>query len=433
MATEFKFPDIGEGIIEGEIVKWLVKEGDVIKADQTIVQVETDKSVADIPSPVGGTVLKINFKEGDTIKVGEVLVVIGDSGEKVESKEEKKEEITPKAKEKNPVEKAETPNEKIEKIIKQPQSETMSGLDASEKVLASPAVRKLARGLKIDLSKVQGSGENGIVLKKDIESHEPDVHERIQKKAAVPQQIVQVKKKYDQFGYLERVPLKGIRKTIAINMMKSLEGSAQVTAMEDIDMSKLWSLRGREKEVWEKRGVKLTFLSFIVKAVIAALKENPILNSTLEGDEILIKKYFNIGVAVETDVGLMVPVIKIAESKTIIQIAKEIVELAKKAAERKLDVMDMKGGTFTITNYGSIGGTYGTPVLNPGEASILGLGRIFDRAVFDEKTGKVKNIKVLPVSMTFDHRILDGAQAARFLESLKKFLEDPDHLLLELK
>ncbi len=417
MATEFRLPDIGEGLEEGEIVKWLVAEGDEVKSDQNIVQVETDKAVADLPAPVSGKILKINFKEGDTVKVGQVLCVIGEAGEKVSTKNAEK----PKAK-------AEPKEEVV--IDEKPHSEAVKGEAQTGKVLASPVVRKLAREMKIDLTTVKGSGEQGQILKSDLEQTRPDLDQEMEAKAAVPQQTLQVKKKFDSFGYIERVPLKGIRKSIAQNMMKSLEGSAQVTAMEDIDVTKLWEIREREKRHFAIEGVKLTFLPFVIKAIIAALKENPILNSSIEGEEIIIKKYFNIGIATETDVGLMVPVIKIADSKSIVDLAKEIVSLAERAKNRTIDVMDMKGGTFTITNYGSIGGTYGTPVINPPEAAILGVGRIFDRVVMEKK--KLRNAKILPVSVTFDHRILDGAQAARFLESLRSFLEDPDHLFKEL-
>lgn len=384
------------------------------------MQIETDKAVVDIPAPKSGTILKINFKEGDTVKVGETLVVIGDKGEKVSKiiREVKKEKSVVKKLEK----------EKSE-VLEVQHSDHMKGEQQTQKVLASPAIRKLAFDKGIDLLKVKGSGEDGKILKKDLEIFAKKKDFEIKKE--VPQQIIQVKRKYDEYGYLERIPLKGIRKIIAENMVKSLENSAQVTAMEDINVSKLWRIREYEKRNLEKQNIKLTFLPFIIKAVIAALKENPLLNSSIEGEEILIKKYYNIGVAVETEVGLMVPVIKKAEDKNIIQIAKEISELAEKARTRKIDLMDLKGGTFTITNYGSIGGTYGTPILNLGEAGILGLGRIFERVV--SVNGRFKVVKVLPVSLTFDHRILDGAQAARFLESLKLFLEDPDHLLLELK
>lgn len=400
---EFKFPDVGEGISEGEIVKWIVKVGDFVKADENIVQVETDKAVADLPSPISGKLLKINFKEGETVKVGEVLCVIGGESDKVKSVKKIKEKVV-----------------KEEREIKH--SEVMQGVAQTGKVLASPVVRKLARNLKVDLSKIKGSGESGKILRKDLDSGNG------KEKKEVPQQTIKIKKKYDEYGYVERIPLKGIRKTIAENMLKSQSEAAQVTAMEDIEVTKLWNLRKKEKRHFEIEGIKLTFLPFIISACISAMKENPILNSGIENDEIIIKKYFNIGVAVETEVGLMVPVIKIAEKKSIAKIAKEISDLAEKARSRKIDIMDLQGSTFTVTNYGSIGGNYGTPILNPGNAGILGIGRIFDRVIFDDKTKKVGNAKILPVSLTFDHRILDGAQAARFLESLKMFLEDPNHL-----
>ena len=408
-------------------MKWLVSEGDQVEEDQNIVQVETDKAVVDIPAPKSGTILKINFKEGDTVNVGEVLCVIGDKNEKVKPTQKisakkiqpqklaKKSSVTSESKE-------------AHEVFEMPHSKAVLGTQETAKVLASPVVRKKAKELGIDLTKIKGSGNERNILMKDLQVHSKK--SGIEKQE-VPQQVIQVKRKYDEYGYIERIPLKGIRKTIAQNMMRSLQNAAQLTAMEDIDISKLWRIREYEKKNLEKQNIKLTFLPFIIKAAIAALRENPILNSAMENDEIIIKKYFNIGVAVETEAGLMVPVVKRAEDKNIIQIAKEIVELAEKARARKIDLMDLQGGTFTITNYGSVGGTYATPVLNPGEAGILGLGRIFERAVFIN--GRLRNVKILPISLTFDHRILDGAEAARFIESLKKFLEDPDHLLLEMK
>ena len=399
MATNFILPDIGEGIVEAEIIEWLVKEGDVVKADQPIVKIETDKAVADLPVPVSGTILRINFKEGETARVGAVLCVIGNAGEKINVKKE------------------------INYIEKKTEAVPQKAISApAGKVLAAPAVRKAAAEKGIDLFSISGSGDSGRILLSDL-----DTNAKSARKIIAPAENVKlnVQKKYDQFGYIERVPLKGVRKIIAQNMIKSLSTTAQVTSMEDIDVSILWELRQREKESFALEGIKLTFMPFIIKAIIAALQEHPILNSSLEGEDIVIKKYFNIGVAVETDAGLMVPVIKIAERKSIVEIAKEIASLAEKARNRTIDIMDLKGSTFTITNYGSIGGTYGTPIINPGEAGILGLGKIFDRAVLDSK-GKLKNLKILPVSLTFDHQILDGAQASRFLETLKKILENPE-------
>lgn len=408
MATEFILPDVGEGIAEAEIVEWLVKEGDSVKADEVIVKVETDKSVADLPSPVSGTILKINYAKGDVVNVGSVLCVIGGSGEKVKSsvKTDKVEKI-------ERVEKVES--KKVEKI--------------EGKILASPAVRKVAAEKGVNLNNVSGTGKDGQIVMSDLDrSGFTEVTKIVESPASVSG-TMNKQRKYDMFGYVERVPVKGVRKVIAQNMMYSLSKSAQVTTMEDIDVSKLWDLRKREKEHFAIEGIKLTFMPFIIKAVIKSLQKHPIVNSSLEGENIVLKKYYNIGVAVQTDVGLMVPVLKIAEKKTIAEIAKEVEALAEKCKDRTIDTMDLKGSSFTITNYGSVGGTYATPVINPGEAAILGTGRIFDRAVLDEKTGKVRNAKILPVSVTFDHQILDGAEATDFVETLKSFLENPDSFM----
>ncbi len=399
---EFRLPDIGEGIAQATIIEWLVNAGDSVKNDQMIVKVETDKAVADLPSPSAGTILKINFKKGDVVNVGAVLCVIGEADEKIKSAVEnriiKRNDI----------------------VVKKENISSNSGL------LASPAVRKMAQQKGIDLNSIKGSGDNGLILLSDLDSSAGVVETTENKPLGIISQ-----KKYDLFGYVERIPFKGVRKTIAQNMIKSLNQTASVTSMEDIDVTKLWALRLREKEHFEIEGVKLTFMPFVIKALITALQKHPILNSSLEGEEIVVKKYYNIGVAVQTDAGLMVAVVKIAEKKSISEIAKEITGLAERCRDRTIDIMDLKGSTFTITNYGSVGGTYGTPIINPGEAGILGLGRIFDRVVLDEKTNKVRNAKILPVSLTFDHQILDGAIAAEFLKTLKGLLEEPSDLLDE--
>ena len=424
MPFDFKFPDVGEGITEGEIVKWLVKPGDMVKEDQTIVQVETDKAVVDLPSPKTGKILKLYFKEGETIKVGQTLVTIGEPSDTISQKQTRQPEQQPIST--SVVGQLEEAPE--ESAIELPHAEPMRGIQPLQRVLISPALRKQAKEKNINVTAIKGSGPSGLITKKDIgfsgESPQPEQPE-------IPQQKILVQRKYDQYGYVEHMPLKGIRKTIARNMLKSVTEAAQVTAMEDINVSRLAKIREQENKNLERQNTKLTFLPFIAKAVIAALKENPILNSSLVNEDILIKKYFNIGIAVETELGLMVPVIKRAEDKSILQIAQEISHLAEQCRTRKIDIMDLQGSTFTITNYGSIGGNYGTPIINPGEAAILGLGRITDQPIVEQ--GKIKTAKILPVSLTFDHRILDGAQAARFLESLKLYLEDPDHLLLELK
>lgn len=404
MAFEFRLPDIGEGIAEATIVEWLVKEGDAVRADQVILKIETDKAVADIPTPVSGTILKLNYSKGDTVNVGAVLCVIGESGEKASYKSK--------------VVKEEVFEKRVERVVEKKENNSFG------KILASPAVRKVASEKGIDLGKVQGTGPDGHIIMSDLDR---SGFTEVTKIVETPSSSgINKQRKYDMFGYVERVPLKGIRKVIAQNMIKSLTQSAQVTAMEDINVDKLWELRQKEKEHFAIEGVKLTFMPFIVKAVVKALQKHHKVNSSLEGDNIVLKKYYNIGIAVQTDEGLIVPVLKIVERKNVSEIAKEIEALAEKCRNRTIDTMDLKGSTFTITNYGSVGGTYATPIINPGEAAILGTGRIFDRVVIDEKTGKVRNAKILPISLTFDHQILDGAEATEFIETLKSFLENPE-------
>ncbi len=419
---EFKFPDVGEGITEGEIVRWLVKEGQNVRENEIIVQIETDKAVVDIPSPRTGKIIKINFKSGDTIKVGQPLVIIDDGSEgKLSTQTEKKKSVSVVG------ELEEAEDEPVIKVNKPDLTKSISKSEKYVKVLAVPRVRELAKKLNVDITKIKGTGEDGSITEDDVIA----VSKGVRKEISLEENVSNIKiaKKYDMWGYVDRVPLKGVRKTIAMNMMSSFHNVAPVTSMIDIDVTELWNLREKEKVKAEMEGVKLTFFPYIIRAIIEGLKKHPYLNSEINGDEIIIKKYYNIGIAVDTEYGLVVPVIKRAEIKNLYEIAKEIVELAEKAKERKLDLMDMKGGSFTITNYGSIGGNYGTPIINTPEAVILGLGRIFDKVVLN--VNKVENRKILPLSLTFDHRILDGAEAARFLNDIKDYLENPEKIKFE--
>ena len=391
---DFKFPDVGEGIVEGEIIEWLVKEGDIVKQDQAIARIETDKAVVDIPSPVEGKIKKINFKKGEIVKVGEVLVVIDDGN--VER---------PKAVERKSV--------GVIGELEEAEEETTE----KEEVLAMPGVRKLAKDKGINLSNVKGTGKKGQIKKEDIEKGSNEINSEIK-----------IQKKYDIYGYVDRVPLKGVRKTIANNMLRSSRETAPVSSFIEVDVTHLWYVRETEKTVAEKEGIKLTFLPFIIKAVVAGFKFYPFVNSSIENEEIVLKKYYNIGVAVDTKEGLLVPAVKRADVKDIKSIAKEIEELAKKANDRSIDIADLKGSTFTITNWGSVGGSYGTPIINYPECTILGVGRIEElpRVV----NGKIVARKILPLSVTFDHRIVDGAEISRFLVEIKKRLEDPALLLI---
>ncbi len=413
---EFKFPDVGEGIQEGEVVKWLVKEGDNVKQDEVIVKIETDKAVVDIPSPASGKISKINFKEGQVVKVGQVLVVI-DDGKKSVVKEEIKEPIVEGKKSVGVIGELEEAKDDDEpKIFKK------EVIEKENKVLALLSIRKLAKEKNIDLNLIKGTGKKGEITKEDVENFNGE-------KVEEPKSVgIKIEKKYDLYGYVDRIPLKGVRKTIASNMLKSFRETAPVTSMIDVDVTHLWCVRENEKEIAEKQGVKLTFLPFIVKAVVSSLELHPYVNSSIENEEIILKKYYNIGIAVDTEVGLIVPVIKRAEQKDVMSIAKEIVDLSNKVKDRSIDIADLKGGTFTITNYGSIGGNYGCPIINYPECAILGIGRIEELPrVVD---GKIVARKILPLSVTFDHRIVDGAEIARFMMDVKKRLEDPALLLI---
>lgn len=464
MAYEFKFPDIGEGITEGEIVEWKIKEGDTIKEHDVLGKIETDKAVAEIPSPVGGTILKIHFKPGDAVKVGETMVTIGQKGEKISGtaqpasaqvQQPKQQPVKqqlpaqPAQMQKQPVFKPagavgyleEAPEEvaAVKKLQSDLQKETRAEGQIAT-VLATPATRQLAKDLGVDLSTVSGRGLGGRITGQDVrnaagpEGKIAGSEMTAMTHAEAPeagQPEILVERKYDAWGYVERVPMKGVRKAIAKKMVESATHAVHVTAFDEADVSKLWSLREREKNRSQLEGFKLTFLPFVVKACVHALKEHPFVNSTLgeQSDEIILKKYYNIGIAVDTPEGLMVPVIKGADQKSIKNMAKEIEELAEKARQRTIDLGDLKGGTFSITNYGSIRGTYATPIINYPEAAILGMGRIFDKIVVEGE--KAYKRKILPLSLSFDHRIFDGADAAQFMQTLIEHLEDPDLILVD--
>ncbi len=414
MPTDFRFPDLGEGVTEGEIKKWLVKEGDQVKQDQPIAEVETDKAVVEMPSPVGGKLLRVYHGEGDTVKVGEILATIGGEGEEAPKGAPKPADEVARKPSVSVV--GELPDEEI-MVSSRPQPAVAV---ATTEVQATPAVRKLAKDLGVDIASVKGTGPSGRVTEEDVRaSTKPKEPSRPKKQA-----------KFDLYGYIDREQVKGIRRSTAKKMMESTLKTAMVTMMDDADVTELVSLRERLKAVaMEERKVKLTYMPFIIKAVVMALKNNPYLNSSLEEEsgEIILKKYYNIGVAVATEDGLMVPVVKVADQKEIMDIAMELEELAKKAAERKIDLGDLKGGTFTITNYGSLGGTYGNPIINYPESAILGVGRI--REMPWVKGGQVVPRKVMPLSLTWDHRIMDGAQAAKFMGELLRYLENPELVL----
>lgn len=438
MAYQFKFPDVGEGIHEGKIVKWHVKEGDEIKEDDTIAEVETDKAVVEIPSPVSGKIVKLDHAEGDTINVGEVLAEIdaGDAApEGGEAPSEPKEE-------KGGEEKRESTGvvgaleQTAQGVMKAPDL-SMAGAVFGDQPAKSEE-KKEEKAQPRDITKETIEAEKAKTAPKEEAKEEPKKEVETKSAASgginVPKAGLKAVKKYDMFGYIDRVPYDGIRKVIGEHMVKSMFTIPHVTHTDLADVTDLVALRAKEKSRAEKQDIKLTFLPFFIKAAIQALMKHPTLNASLNEEEgqIIVKKYYNIGIAVDTEHGLMVPVIKGADKKSVLDIAKEITELADKAHNKKLNPMDMKGGTFTITNIGSAqSGWFATPVINYPEAAILGTGWIQDMVV--PVDGKPKVRKMLPLSLTFDHRVLDGAEAALFTKTVKETLEDPGLMLIEEK
>jgi pyruvate dehydrogenase E2 component (dihydrolipoamide acetyltransferase) len=416
MVKEFKFPDLGEGVTEGEIKKWLVKEGDVIRKDQSIAEVETDKAVVEMPSPYSGRMVKLNFPEGGIVRVGESLAVIADeAGTAPETPEKVKESVSVVG---------ELPESDGTVITSRPLARTAG---TAKNVQATPAIRKQAKDMGIDLSKVTGTGPGGRIIEDDLRSAAAPSAE-----VGTPSAAPKMQPKFDIYGWIDRRPVRGVRRSTAKHMVEAQTRQALVTTTEIADVTDLVGLREKVKKYAEEvKGVKLTYLPFIIKAVVAALKKHPFLNSSMdeESEEIILKKYYNIGIAVATDEGLIVPVIKSADQKEIFSLAQEIKDLADAAASRKIDLADLKGGTFSITNYGVFGGIYATPIPNYPEAAILGMGRI--QEVPWVKDGEITVRKVLYLSLSFDHRIMDGAQAALFLNDLKMFLENPELPLMD--
>ncbi|MEM3637220.1 MAG: dihydrolipoamide acetyltransferase family protein [Conexivisphaerales archaeon] len=395
MALQFRLPDIGEGVSEGEIVKVLVSIGQEVRVDQPLVEVMTDKVNVQIPSPYAGKVVNVLVKEGDRVKVGDVLIEIeGDSSQLAVSQSvqpEKREE----AKETAPTVTASVSSQAAEKTVR------------AESVLATPAVRKLAKELGVDLAMVRGSGPGGRVTEADVKQF-----------------------RTAQGAREELIPLRGVRRMIAEHMVKARESTVPVTHVDEVDVTELVSLREAFKGSAEKRGVKLTYLPFIIKALIPALKEFPFMNASVDEENIVLKKYYNIGIATDTEQGLVVPVIKDADRKDIYQLAAEIEELSAKARAGKLALDEVKGGTFSITNVGSIGGLFATPVINYPEVAILGLHKIAKRPAV--RNGMVEIRDMTYLSLTFDHRIIDGAYAARFLARVIDILQDSKKLLAEV-
>ncbi|PPA72199.1 dihydrolipoamide acetyltransferase family protein [Jeotgalibacillus proteolyticus] len=448
MSFEFKLPDIGEGIHEGEIVKWFITKGDKVEEDDVLCEVQNDKAVVEIPSPVAGTVEDILVEEGAVAVVGDTLIKFDapgyenlkfkgsdsddDSSKKEEPKEESKEE--PKEEKAESVQEESTDNVETSPAVE-------SDVDPDRRIIAMPSVRKYARDNDVDIRYVSGSGKNGRISKDDVDSYlsgdtaseeASAPAEETKEASAKTEEKSSSKQQVPEGQYPEtREKMSGMRKAIAKAMVNSKQTAPHVTLMDEIDVTKLVAHRKKFKEVAMERNIKLTFLPYVVKALVAALREFPALNTSIDDDaqEIIQKHYYNIGIAADTEKGLVVPVVKDADRKSIFSISDQINELATKARDGKLSGNEMKGASCTITNIGSAGGQWFTPVINHPEVAILGIGRIAEKPVV--KNGEIVAAPVLALSLSFDHRIIDGATAQNALNLIKRLLNDPELLLME--
>lgn len=440
---EYKFPELGEGIHEGEIVKILVKAGDTVTDETILMEVQNDKAVVEVPCPVEGKVVSVAVKDGQVCTIGELVMTIEVTGEMpAESMHHASSSHAAPASAAAPaataVAVAEAPAA-APAVAAAPAPTAPPSAGAGREVLATPSVRKLAREKGITLAEVTPTGKHGRVTREDVLGFNGAGNAAAPAEApaaaaeaagsAAPAASTQVAVG-DRVE--ERIPFKGIRKVIANAMVKSVYTAPHVTLMDEIDVSALVALRERTKPLAEKKGVKLTYLPFIVKALVAACRQFPVMNAMIdeEKQEIVYKKYYNIGIATDTDNGLLVPVIHDADRKNVWSIASSIKDLALRGREGKLSPNEMKGGTISITNIGSVGGMFFTPVINFPEVAILGAGRITEKPVV--KNGQIVAASVMALSLSFDHRIVDGATAQSFLNYIKQLLADPELLVLEV-
>jgi pyruvate dehydrogenase E2 component (dihydrolipoamide acetyltransferase) len=411
VAYEFRLPDVGEGIAEAEIVRWLVQPGERVKLDDPLLEIETDKAVVVVPAPVAGTVVRHGGNPGDTLHVGDILAVIDAQGASV---------VTgsgPAA--------APAPSVDGQRL----------GTEPARRPLATPAVRKLARDLGVDLADVESNGAGGRITSNDVQRFATRGTGAIAELRAGtrPKPVEQhpnppITNQEDD----DHIPLRGLRRRIAEAMAYSWRTVPHITGMDEIDASELVAVRDKLRISLDQHGVHLSYLPIIVKAVVAALKLHPMVNASFDEDagEIILHHRYNIGIATATPEGLIVPVVRDADRKTIRQLAVEMHELSEQARERSIDLTNLQGGTFTITNFGSLGGWLGTPIIRPGEAAILGVGRIQDRPWAVD--GQIVVRPIMALSFSADHRLIDGDVSTAFVRTLSGFLSQPLSLFAEL-
>lgn len=424
--NEIKIPELAESITEGTIAEWLVKKGDKIEKGDPVVELETDKVNVEVNTEYAGVITEVLHEEGTDVEVGDVIAKVDENAEAGDgaSTEESKGETTeePKEEKKEEAPKKEEPKEPTEKEEKP--------ADDKNDVIASPAARKRARELGIDLNKIQPRDPLGRIRPEDVESAAKGGNEAKQSKPAKKEEPKKsAKTEFDK--PVERVKMSRRRQTIANRLVEVQREAAMLTTFNEVDMTNVMELRSKRKESFiKKHDVKLGFMSFFTKAVIGALKEFPLLNAEIQGNELVMKKFYDIGIAVSTEEGLVVPVVRDADRLDFAGVEREIGNLGKKAVNKELGLNDLQGGTFTITNGGTFGSMMSTPILNAPQVGILGMHNIQKRAmVMPDDSIEVRPMMYLAVS--YDHRIVDGKDAVQFLVRVKELLEDPYDLLLE--
>lgn len=453
MATEFKLPEVGEGIESGTVVSVLVSVGDTISEDQAILELETDKAVVEVPSTVSGVVESINVKANEEAKVGQVILTVGegegksDAPAKDEEKAASEPEKEPEAKsDEAKADKSEAKDDKAEtrpdKAAEKPstsepgQKRAAPSSESSDQRLipAAPSVRRLAREMGVDLREIQGTGILGRISAEDVvrfaEGGAPAAPAQAPAGVSVPKVELP---DFSKYGETERVPMAGIRKATVRSMTQAWATVPMVTQFDKADITEFEALRKKYQPKAEAIGAKLTPTAMLIKVVAAALRKFPDFNASIdtEANEIVYKKYVNIGVAVDTPNGLLVPVIKQADQKNMIELAQALGELAEKARARKLSPEDMQGGNFNVSNLGGIGGTGFTPIVNPPDVAILGVSRGSIEPVWNKATESFEPKMMMPLSLTYDHRLIDGALAARFLRWICSAIEEPFLMSLE--
>jgi pyruvate dehydrogenase E2 component (dihydrolipoamide acetyltransferase) len=431
--VEFKVPDLGENIESADVINVLVKKGDTISKDQSVIEIETDKATVEIPSSVEGKIVELNVKAGDKVKMADVLLKV-ESTKAAADKEEKKES---EASEKDEKQKPET--EQKEKTGKKEKSATEKGeveemkpgeRDEQPHILmgsapAAPSVRRIARELGVEINEVQGTGPGGRISMDDVKAHVKKIMQSRTEGVGLGIQK-ETLPDFTKYGDIEREPMSKIREKTATHLSYAWAVTPHVTQFDKTDITEFEKDRKELSKRVEEHGAKLTVTGIIIKILSEGLKKFPQFNSSIdmEKKEIIYKKYINIGVAVDTEYGLLVPVIKNADEKNLIDISVELKSLAQKARDKKLALEEMQGGCFTITNLGGIGGTYFTPIVNSPEVAILGISRANYEPVYD-KEGNFEPRLMLPLSLSYDHRIIDGADAIRFLRWVCEALEEP--------